>query len=110
MKYQESTDFSFFMDENHFIYDYKEDPLSLHIFVKSRRHSCRCPQCGVESDHLHATYKRMFQDTPIHCKQTFLHTNVYKYDCVNPACSRKVFMEDLPVAKASQVRLSLIHI
>ena len=109
MKYQESTDFSFFMDENHFIYDYKEDPLSLHIFVKSRRHSCRCPQCGVESDHLHATYKRMFQDTPIHCKQTFLHTNVYKYDCVNPACSRKVFMEDLPFAKASQVRTDALN-
>lgn len=109
MKYQETTDYSFFLDENYFVYDHKEDNAALHIFIKSRRHKCCCPACGMESGQLHATYERTFQDTPIHCKQTFLHANVYKYDCLNPECSCKVFMEDLPFAKASQVRTDALN-
>ena len=54
-------------------------------------------------------YQRTMQDTPIHCKQTFLHTNVYKYKCQNPGCSCKVFMEDLTFAKASQVRTDSLN-
>ena len=45
----------------------------------------------------------------IRCKQTFLHANVYKYDCENPDCKCKVFMEDLPFAKASQVRTNALN-
>lgn len=61
------------------------------------------------STKLHAAYRRKFQDTPIRCKQTFLHANVYKYDCENPGCDCKVFMEDLPFAKASQVRTDALN-
>lgn len=109
VKYYETTDYSFLLDENHFIYDHQEDGETLHIFIKSRPHTCRCPKCGVESSQRHNTYERTFQDTPIHCKQTFLHANVYKYDCLNPDCSCKVFMEDLPFAKASQVRTNALN-
>lgn len=109
VKYYETTDYSFLLDENHFIYDHQEDGETLHIFIKSRPHICRCPKCGVESNQRHNTYKRTFQDTPIHCKQTFLHANVYKYDCLNPDCSCRVFMEDLPFAKASQVRTDALN-
>lgn len=109
MKYHERMDYSFFLEPNYFIYNHQEDKNILHIFIKSRPHGCRCPQCGVESTQLHATYERTFQDTPIHCKQTFLHANVYKYDCLNPECSCKVFMEDLPFAKASQVRTDSLN-
>lgn len=109
MKYHETIDYSFLLDKNHFIYDHKEDDQALHIFIKSRPHKCRCPKCGLESEQLHATYERTFQDTPIHCKQTFLHTNVYKYDCLNPECDCKVFMEDLSFAKASQVRTDALN-
>lgn len=109
MKYHETTDFSFFLDQNHFVYDYQERENALHIFIKSKPHSCRCPECKVESEQLHATYERTFQDTPIHCKQTFLHANVYKYDCLNQECGCKVFMEDLPFAKASQVRTDSLN-
>jgi len=109
MKYQETTDYSFFLDKNHFIYDCQEDEKTLHIFIKSRLHKCRCPECGVESGELHATYERIFQDTPVHCKQTFLHANVYKYNCTNPNCSGKVFMEELPFAKPSQVRTDALN-
>lgn len=109
MKYYETTGYSFLLDENHFVYDYQEDSEALHIFIKSRPHKCCCPVCGMESDQRHNTYKRTFQDTPIHCKQTFLHANVYKYDCLNPECSCKVFMEDLPFAKASQIRTDALN-
>lgn len=109
VKYYETTDYSFLLDENHFIYGHQEDDEALHIFIKSRPHKCRCPKCGMESGQRHNTYERIFQDTPIHCKQTFLHANVYKYDCLNPDCGCKVFMEDLPFAKPSQVRTDALN-
>lgn len=109
MKYKETTDYSFLLDENYYVYDHKEDGETLHIFIKSKRDGCRCPKCGMESRKTHATYERTLQDTPIRCKQTFLHANVYKYDCLNPDCDCVVFMEELPFAKASQVRTDALN-
>nr|WP_288939366.1 transposase family protein [uncultured Blautia sp.] len=101
MKYIPTQDYSFLLDENHYVYDHVEEEDSLHIYIKSKEHGCKCPLCENMSTKLHATYRKKFQDTPIHCKQTFLHANVYKYDCENRDCECKVFMEDLPFAKAS---------
>ena len=109
LKYFPTQDYSFLLDENHYVYDHVENEDSLHIYIKSREHGCCCPVCGKMSHKLHATYRRKFQDTPIRCKQTFLHANVYKYDCENPECECKVFMEDLPFAKASQVRTDALN-
>ena len=109
MKYVPTQDYSFLLDENHYVYNYVENEDSLHIYIKSKEHGCACPVCGKMSAKLHATYRRKLQDTPIHCKQTFLHANVYKYDCENPDCECKVFMEDLPFAKASQVRTDALN-
>ena len=109
LKYFPTQDYSFLLDEKHYIYDHVEDEDSLHIYIKSREHGCVCPECGKMSTKLHATYRRKFQDTPIHCKMTYLHANVYKYDCENPDCDCKVFMEALPFAKASQVRTDALN-
>ena len=109
MKYQETANYSFLLGENHYIYKHTEDDATLHLFVKSRPHEAKCPCCGTVSRSLHATYERVLQDTPIHCKQTYLHANVYKYDCKNPDCECMVFMEDLPFAKASQVRTDALN-
>lgn len=109
MKYHETDNYSFLLGTNHYVYDYKEDENTLHLFIKSKPHSCKCSACGQESNKLHATYKRVLQDTPIHCKQTCLHANVYKYECENPSCGRKVFMEELPFAKASQTRTDALN-
>lgn len=108
MKYQEITDFSFFLDKDHYVYDYSETD-SLNIFIKSREHSCACPQCREESRHLHATYMRKIQDIPIRCKPTYLHINVYKYECDNPECETKVFTEPLSFAGTSQVRTDALN-
>ena len=109
LKYAPTQDYSFLLDENHYVYNHVENADSLHIYIKSKEHDCICPFCGELSTKRHATYRRKFQDTPIHCKQTFLHANVYKYDCENPNCSCKVFMEELPFAKASQVRTDALN-
>lgn len=108
MKYKEITDYSFFLDKDHYVYDYSETD-SLDIFIKSREHSCACPQCGEESRHLHATYMRKIQDIPIRCKPTCLHINVYKYECDNPECGTKVFTEPLSFARTSQVRTDALN-
>lgn len=103
MKYQEIKDYSFFLDKDHYVYDYSETD-SLNIFIKSREHSCVCPQCRKESRHLHSTYVRKIQDVPIRCKPTYLHINVYKYECDNSECETKVFTEQLSFVGTSQVR------
>ena len=108
MKYKEITDYSFFLDKDHYVYDYSETD-SLDIFIKSREHSCACPQCGEESRHLHATYMRKIQDIPIRCKPTCLHINVYKYECDNPECGTKVFTEPLCFVRTSQVRTDALN-
>lgn len=109
MKYKETSNYSFLLGSNHFIYDHTEDETTLHLYIKSRTRSCKCPVCNQESSDLHATYERTLQDTPIRCKQTFLHANVFKYNCLNPACSCKVFTEKLPFAQASQVRTDALN-
>ena len=108
MKYEEIHDHSFLLDKDHYIYNYSETD-SLNIFVKSRKHSCICPECGTESSHLHATYMRSIQDVPIRCMPTYLHVNVYKYECDNPGCETKVFTEQLSFARASQVRTDALN-
>ena len=109
MKYQETKDYSFLLDDNYFIYDHQEDNDELHIYIKSRRRSCRCPVCGEESDSRHSTYHRVLQDTPIHCKRTYLHVNIFCFECRNPQCECKMFAECLPFAKASQVRTDALN-
>ena len=108
MKYQEIKDYSFFLVKDHYVHDYSETD-SLNIFIKSREHSCVCPQCRKESRHLHSTYVRKIQDVPIRCKPTYLHINVYKYECDNSECETKVFTEQLSFVGTSQVRTDALN-
>ena len=109
MKYQETKNYSFLLGENHYIYKHTEYNGMLHLFVKSKPHEAKCPCCGRMSRSLHATYERVLQDTPLHGKPTYLHANVYKYNCKNTDCNCKVFMEKLPFAKNSQVRTDALN-
>ena len=109
MKYYPSADHSLLYGKDHFIYKTEESDDRIDIFLKSSVHSCKCPLCGTESSDLHATYERTLQDIPIRCKPTYVHANVFKYNCVNPECRQKVFMEPLPFASASQVRTDSLN-
>lgn len=109
MKYSPSSDNSLLYGKNQFIYRTEETDDRIDIFLKSSVHSCKCPRCGTESSDLHATYKRTLQDVPIRCKPTYVHVNVFKYNCVNTECGQKVFMEPLSFASASQVRTNSLN-
>ena len=109
MKYTPSKDTSFLYGKDHFIYHTEETDNRIDIFLKSSIHNCKCPFCGTESSALHATYERTLQDIPIRCKPTYVHANVFKYDCENPECRCKVFMEPLSFASASQVRTDSLN-
>ena len=109
MKYTPSNDNSLLYGKTHFIYRTEETDKRIDIFLKSSVHSCKCPFCGMESSALHATYERTLQEIPIRCKPTYVHANVFKYDCENLGCGHKVFMEPLPFASASQVRTDSLN-
>ena len=61
LKYFPTQDYSFLLDENHYVYDHVENEDSLHIYIKSREHGCCCPVCGKMSHKLHATTGENFR-------------------------------------------------
>ncbi|EOI51889.1 transposase family protein [Enterococcus gilvus] len=109
IKYKEFTSCSFLLDDDPFTYDVEETAEIIHLFVKSRCHSCSCPACGVTCHKLYSTYIRTIQDTPIHGKQTLLHADVYKYYCLNLAFFYQVFTELLSFFRPSQVRTEALN-
>ena len=71
---------------------------------RSLAHTAACPCCDQISASLHATYHRRIQTLPLRRKYTCLRMTAYKFDCVNPRCPQKVFMESLFPADRWQVR------
>ena len=90
------------------IHTVNESETEIHIFSKSLLRTASCPRCDEISPHLHATYQRVIQTVPLRGKYTCLHVTAYKFDCLNPCCPQKVFMEPLAFAAASQVRTSAL--
>jgi transposase len=64
------------------------------IWLKSQNHSHKCPLCGENMPNYHGTYERVVQDLPILGKTVCLYINAYEYDCENPNCEQKTFVED----------------
>lgn len=95
---------TFLFGEKYPIYNIEENDDKLILFLKSKNHECKCPCCGVISNTYHSTYIRIIQDTPIHCRQTWLNVSTYKFYCLNKKCECKTFVEQLPFAKCSQVK------
>lgn len=86
------------------VFGHNETDESITLFMKSRTTHGICPFCGVSSDQYHCTYHRTLQTTPIRCKTTYLNMIAYKFNCINPLCTHKVFMEDIPFTSPSQIR------
>lgn len=82
----------------------RESASEIHIFTRSLAHTAACPCCDQISASLHATYHRRIQTLPLRRKYTCLRMTAYKFDCVNPRCPQKVFMESLFPADRWQVR------
>lgn len=70
------------------------DDSSVHIKMQSKTHSCKCPECGQETETYHGTYLRQVQDLPILGKTARLHITAHEYVCNNRSCSKVTFVED----------------
>ncbi len=90
--------------EKYPIYKVEEINNKIILHIKSKLHQCECPHCHQISDSYHSTYIRKIQDTPLHNTETWLYVSTYKYNCLNPECNCKTFVETLPFAKSSQVK------
>lgn len=90
--------------EGFIAYDWYEDENKIVIYLKSTIHEDKCPVCGSKVSDLHNTYHRIIQSIPVRNKTTYLDVIAYKYDCINEDCERKVIMQGLPFALASQRR------
>lgn len=55
----------FFPDELLSTTSVNHDDSSMHIKMRSKTHSSKCPECGQETQIYHGTYLRKVQDLPI---------------------------------------------
>ena len=60
----------FFSSELLSITSVDHDDSSIHIKMRSKTHSSKCPDCGQETETYHGTYLRNVQDLPILGKST----------------------------------------
>ena len=84
----------FFPDELLSITSVDHDDSSIHIKMRSKTHSSKCPECGQETKTYHGTYLRKVQDLPILGKTARLHITAHEYVCNNESCSKATFVED----------------
>lgn len=83
----------------------------LHIYAVSKRSSCHCPKCGMETTHGHG-YGSANPDWTSYswgiC--TRLHVQKRRFRCLNPECSVKSFTERLDEAKSFQHRSDQLNL
>lgn len=99
---------NFLFGDDYPIYNIEDNENQTILYIKSKRKEDECPYCHQISNSYHSTYVRKIQDTPIHCKQTWLNVSVYKFNCINDECKHKTFDERLPFAKYSQVKTDML--
>lgn len=54
-----------------------------------------CPSCSCQSSSAHSVYERCIQDLGIGGKTVMHHLRLHKFYCKNPACSKKIFSQDV---------------
>ena len=81
-------------------YEIKDD--GIHIQVKSKRKSIKCPECGENSKKIHSRYRRVVQDLPIGDKKVYIEITSRKMFCRNAECSRKTFAESYGFVEANR--------
>lgn len=82
----------FFPDELLSTTSVNHDDSSIHIKMRSKTHSSKCPECGQETQIYHGTYLRKVQDLPILGKTARLHITAHEYVCNNESCSKVTFV------------------
>lgn len=70
----------------------EHDDRSIHIKMRSKTHSSKCPECGHETVNYHGTCSRKVQDLPILGKSTRLYITAHEYTCNNADCSERSYI------------------
>ena len=65
MKYKEIKINNLIVSDNYLVYNYEENENEIHLYIKSKNKIGKCPNCN-HNCHIHSTYDRTLQDTPIH--------------------------------------------
>ncbi len=77
------------------IIDVTEGEKEITVEIKPKKHSCKCPECGEESNFVHITFERKIQDLPLNNKTVYLKAHINLYVCLNPECATHTFADDL---------------
>jgi transposase len=103
--YKEAPSLSqLFLGKGVIIYDWKSEEDGIKLFAKSNSFYSICPKCHAASVNYHSTYTRTIQDLPINLNIAKAEVIAYKYYCMNPDCTQKVFCEPLSFASRYQRR------
>ena len=66
------------------------------ISARSTRKKARCPDCGINSSRIHASYVRRPADLPVLNRSVHLKLRVRRFCCISKSCTRKTFSERIP--------------
>ena len=75
-----------------------------------------CPECALSSQRVHSYYERKPRDLPIAGLVVRLSLRVGRFRCLNPACTKRTFAEDLPellaphAQRTNRLTAALYHI
>ena len=64
--------------------------------ARSKAQAGACPSCGKLSTRVHSYYTRTIRDLPFSEYAVWLKLCVRRFRCLNPACQRQTFTEQLP--------------
>ncbi len=76
------------------------------VLASSQEHAS-CPGCASISSRVHSHYRRTLADLPCQGRAVQLWLTVRRFFCVNPACSRKTFAEQMPDVAPAYARRTL---
>ena len=74
----------------------ESDASSVTLSARSSVLVVACPDCGTRSSRVHGRYRRTLADAPSAGRRTKIVLTIQRFKCVNDACSRSTFSEQVP--------------
>ncbi|MFC0530409.1 ISL3 family transposase [Phytohabitans kaempferiae] len=94
----------------------EDRPDAVHIHAKVDTDEAACPACQVVSRSVRERYRRRLADTPLGATPVWILLQVRRFNCLNAACSKRTFAEQVPELtvprgrRSSPLRAMLRHI
>ena len=80
------------------------DDTQVRATVSSTQTKAECPVCKASSRRVHSRYERTLEDLALAQHRLTLHVQVRKFFCLNSACIRRIFTEQIPEIAAPWAR------